>query len=201
MLSRVSAAESAFRNYCISHEMHDIDRTVLQAMRCQGHTHINWSPPSAAYMRLRTGPALVQLMACCLFDAKSLPEPMMDYCQLDHCDTFRWNMNPNCSIFIHENAIENVVCEKAAFLFTKRWVKNISYRKDRASILESTRHIPYGVYILLGDGVIISSNVGCSSLYVPCHDFHCIYISTRGRILAPLAKVYYLLHDFRLSSF
>ena len=42
----------------------------------------NSSPPSAAYMRqwIRT---LVQIMACRLFGAKPLPEPMLVYCQLD----------------------------------------------------------------------------------------------------------------------
>ena len=38
----------------------------------------------AAYMRQWTGrQALVQVMACRLFGAKSLPEPMLTYCQLD----------------------------------------------------------------------------------------------------------------------
>ena len=35
------------------------------------------SPPSAAYMRQWTGPSSVQVMACRLFGAKPLPEPMM----------------------------------------------------------------------------------------------------------------------------
>ena len=46
-------------------------------------TVINSSPPSAAYMRQWTGPSLVQVMACCLFGTKPLPEPMLAYCQLD----------------------------------------------------------------------------------------------------------------------
>ena len=44
----------------------------------------NSSPPSAAYMRQWTGSALVQVMACRLFGAKPLPEPMLTYRQLDH---------------------------------------------------------------------------------------------------------------------
>ena len=44
---------------------------------------INSSHPSAAYMRQWTGSALVQVMACRLFGAKLLPEPMLAYCQLD----------------------------------------------------------------------------------------------------------------------
>ena len=41
------------------------------------------SPPSVAYMSQWTGPALVKVMACRLFGAKPLPEPMPVYCQLD----------------------------------------------------------------------------------------------------------------------
>ena len=44
---------------------------------------INSSPPSAGYMRQWTGSALVQIMACHLFGAMPLFEPMLDYCQLD----------------------------------------------------------------------------------------------------------------------
>ena len=43
---------------------------------------VNSSPPSAAYMRQRIGLALVQIMACRLFGAKPLPEPMLAYCHL-----------------------------------------------------------------------------------------------------------------------
>ena len=44
---------------------------------------VNPSPPSAAYMRHWNGSALVQVLACRLFGAKPLPEPMLVYCQLD----------------------------------------------------------------------------------------------------------------------
>ena len=43
----------------------------------------NSSPPSATYMHQWTGSKLVQVMACRLFGAKSLPELMLTYCQLD----------------------------------------------------------------------------------------------------------------------
>ena len=43
----------------------------------------NTSPPSDAYMSQWIGPALVQIMACCLFDTKPLSEPMLRHCQLD----------------------------------------------------------------------------------------------------------------------
>ena len=44
---------------------------------------VNWPPPSVAYMRQWTVSALVQVMACRLFGAKPLPEPMLFYWQLD----------------------------------------------------------------------------------------------------------------------
>ena len=44
---------------------------------------INVSPPNAAYMRQWTGSALVQIMACRLFGAKPLPEPMLTDYQLE----------------------------------------------------------------------------------------------------------------------
>ena len=43
----------------------------------------NSSPSSATYMRQWTRSTLVQVMVCCLFGAKPLPEPMLAYCQLD----------------------------------------------------------------------------------------------------------------------
>ena len=44
---------------------------------------VNSSLRSAAYMPQWTGPASVKVMACRLFSAKPLPEPMLAYCQLD----------------------------------------------------------------------------------------------------------------------
>ena len=39
--------------------------------------------PLVPYMRQWTGSALLQVMACRLFGAKPLPEPILNYCQLD----------------------------------------------------------------------------------------------------------------------
>ena len=38
---------------------------------------------SDAYMQYQTGPSLVQIMACCLFDAKALSKPMLAHCQFN----------------------------------------------------------------------------------------------------------------------
>ena len=48
------------------------------------------SPLCAAYMRQWTGWALVQIMACRLFGAKPLPEPMLIYCQFDPQEYLQW---------------------------------------------------------------------------------------------------------------
>ena len=44
---------------------------------------LNSFPPSAAYIRQWIGSALVQIMACRLFDAEPLSKPMLGYSQLD----------------------------------------------------------------------------------------------------------------------
>ena len=44
---------------------------------------VYWSPPSVAYMRQWIESVLVQIMACCLFGAKTLSKPMMAYYQSD----------------------------------------------------------------------------------------------------------------------
>ena len=41
------------------------------------------TPLNAAYVRQWTGSALVQVTACWLFGAMTLPEQMLAYCQLD----------------------------------------------------------------------------------------------------------------------
>ena len=51
-------------------------------------------------------------MACRLDGAKPLPEPMLEYYQLDPREqTYR-----NSNVFIQENALQNVVCEMASIL-------------------------------------------------------------------------------------
>ena len=62
-------------------------------------------------MRQWIGSALDQVMACRLFGAKTLPEPVLAYCQLDPWE-FVWNSNGNSTIFFfQENAFEVVFCQ------------------------------------------------------------------------------------------
>ena len=55
-------------------------------------------------------------MACRLDGAKSLSEPMLEYCSSPPpppplSNKLQWNFNRNSNIFIWENTFENVVCE------------------------------------------------------------------------------------------
>ena len=54
-------------------------------------------------------------MACRLFHAKPLSEPMLKCCYLDLLGTdFQWNFKPNSCFFIRQNAFEIVICDMAA---------------------------------------------------------------------------------------
>ena len=55
-------------------------------------------------------------MACRLVGAKPLPEPMLQFVNKTIRNKLQWNFSRNSNIFIHENAFESVVCEKAAIL-------------------------------------------------------------------------------------
>ena len=68
-LPRVIAPRSTSKLY----EPVSIFRSHLMPSSYASLTHF----PSAAYMRQWTGSALVQVMACRLFGAKPLPEPML----------------------------------------------------------------------------------------------------------------------------
>ena len=67
-------------------------------------------------MRHWPGSALVQAMTCRLSGAKSLPEPMLTYCQLGHLEQNSVTFEKKSNIYIQENAFEDVVCEMAAIL-------------------------------------------------------------------------------------
>ena len=78
---------------------------VLKSNRSEIHYKegkVNLSPLNAAYMCQWTVSALVQIMACRLFDAKPSPEPMPTYCQLDFRNKLQWNLNQNAKLFIQE---------------------------------------------------------------------------------------------------
>ena len=50
---------------------------------CLQLTEVNTTPANATYMRQIPGLVLVQIIACRLFSAKLLPEPILTRCQSD----------------------------------------------------------------------------------------------------------------------
>ena len=58
-------------------------------------------------MHHQTQPSFVQIMACHLFSAKPLSESR-NIVNWTLANIFRWNFNQNTTIFIEENAFENV---------------------------------------------------------------------------------------------
>ena len=75
---------SAGRYYGLSYSKWDGVYFIIWKVCCRlQYGAFNSSPPSATYMCQWTGSALVQIMACRLFGAKPLSEPMYGCCQLD----------------------------------------------------------------------------------------------------------------------
>ena len=80
----------------------------------------NSSPPTAAYMRRWTGSSLFQVMACPHARRQAITWNNADFLSIGPIGT---NFNEWIyKIFIHENPLENAVCEMAATLFRGRWV-------------------------------------------------------------------------------
>ena len=71
--------------------------------------------PLCSYMRQWVGSALVRIMACRLFGAKSLSKPMLGYCPLDPQE-LKWNFNQNTKVVIRENVSEYIVWKISATL-------------------------------------------------------------------------------------
>ena len=55
------------------------------------------------------GHSLVQIMSCCLFNAKPLSEPVLEYCWLSLRNKLQRNLNWNSYIFIQKDAFENIL--------------------------------------------------------------------------------------------
>ena len=116
---------------------------------------VNSSAPSAAYMRQWTVSALVQAMACRLFGAKPLPEPMLTYCQLEPCEQTCYNSNRNTKLFIQENAFGTVICELAAILSRGRWVNARTCRTRRVITVPTDTPEPSSAWPSAGTVLII----------------------------------------------
>ena len=56
-------------------------------------------------------PSLIQIMSCCLTSAKPLSELMLEIVNWTLGIKFHWNFNQYTTIFIQQNACENVICK------------------------------------------------------------------------------------------
>ena len=58
----------------------------------------------------------LQIMACRLFGAKPLPEPLLAYCQVDPVEHILLKFHLKSNVFMLENWFENVICKMMAIL-------------------------------------------------------------------------------------
>ena len=70
-------------------------------------------------------------MACHLFGAKPLSEPLLPYWQLDQREHISLKIYLNSKVSTQENALENVVCEMVAILASSvlilKWLIGMAY--------------------------------------------------------------------------
>ena len=105
--------------------------------------HLNSSPSIAVYMRLWTGSALFQVrFVACLAPSHYLKQCWFTVNLLPG-NIFQWNTNWNSSIFIQENALENV-CEKGTILSRPRWVSKRMLDAQTAPISHHLVRLPLG---------------------------------------------------------
>ena len=76
------------------------DRFYSPKGELNGKTFVSSFPPSTAYMCQWSRSALVQVMACCPFGTKPLPEPMLAYCQLDSWEQISGRFEPELYHFL-----------------------------------------------------------------------------------------------------
>ena len=99
------------------------DRRFIQHINPQTLTHLLLVPHICDS---EIGLTLVQIVACHLFGAKPLSEPMLGYFQLDPRNTRQWKFDQNIKIFIRMNASENIVSKMTAILSRGRWIYTVS---------------------------------------------------------------------------
>ena len=87
------------------------------------HTFSLTHPPSSAYVHQWIGSAVVQIMACRLFGDKPLSKQCWVIVNWTLWHKLQWICYQNTNLFFHENASDTIVCEMAAILSRRRWVK------------------------------------------------------------------------------
>ena len=92
---------------------------------------INSLGPRAAYMHHQTRPSLFQKMACRMFGAKPLSEPMLD--------RYQWHFNEILikiqQFFTEENVFDNIICKMSAILSRPHCVKTLQQSPSVAMTL------------------------------------------------------------------
>ena len=68
---------------------------------------------------------LIQIMACCLFGNKPLPEPMITV-YWTFSNKPQWNFNQNTMIFIWKNTFKDSICKLVAILFQPLCVNSLA---------------------------------------------------------------------------
>ena len=109
---------------------------------------LNSSPASAASMHQWTRPALVQVMACCLFGAKPLPELMLAFCQLDSWEQISVKFKSKPFSF-KKRDLKMLSAKMAAIVQGGRWV-NVRWGLNIEAVIE------YGMSQCASAGWILS---------------------------------------------
>ena len=110
-------------------------------------------------MRQQTKPILVQIMPSRLIGAKSLSETMIyHYSHLDHHEQISVIFqSKHKSKFIHENALENVICKMGAIMFRSQYVKSSRHLPGPLRPLNAVRSYASMVPQPAHDAIITSS--------------------------------------------
>ena len=117
---------------------------------------VNLLGPSDAYMLQSAWPSLVQIMACRLFGAKLLSEPMPDYCHLSPRQQISLKFEQNTAFFLFNKMhFKNFVCKMGVFLHRPQCVNvtdagRICAQEQKVSchfcVPISRHHVPADAY-------------------------------------------------------
>ena len=132
------------------------NKTIMFNVRQLPNHYINGSlnslRPSYAYICQYNMPTMLQIMACHLFGAKPLSEPMLPYCQLDPKEHISVKSYLKFKVFIKGNALEMSSAKVAAILpslnvlkwqvkpFSRRQKYILTSVQDNASKLENNHY-------------------------------------------------------------
>ena len=74
---------------------------------------------------------------------KSLPEPMLTYCQLNLRNKLQWNLNQNMH---SRNAYWNVICKMVPILFSSHWMKFMWTSLAETSVKSCCHYKPWWLW-------------------------------------------------------